>query len=127
MLEGSATVAMKACYLTVAAAAVICLITSAGPARAADISEADFNALKELVRKQGEDVRNLAEEVHKLQQAHTADEQMHQRDVEQIRQLQERLVAAQQETTNAQSQAVAAAVEMQPIPRVPIDEATVNH
>ena len=110
------------------AAITMAAIALSAPSRAADISEADFNALKELVRKQGEDVQKLADEVRKLQQAHSADEQTHQKDVEQIRQLQDRVAAQQLTSTNAQTEAaVAAAVEMQPIPRVPIDEATVNH
>jgi hypothetical protein len=117
---------MKTRYLMAALTAVLCLITSAEPAWSAEISEADFQALKELVRKQGEAMQKLAEEVHQLQQAHAADEQTHQKDVEQLHQLQERLTAAQRATTNVQAEA-AATVEMQPILRVPIDEATVNH
>ncbi len=93
---------------------------------AADVTEADFNALKELVRKQGEEVQRLGEEVRKLQQTHAADQQAHQQDQEQIQKLQQQL-ATQQPGTNVARQAVAEAVEMAPMPRVPIDEATVNH
>jgi len=97
-----------------------------GPARAAEIGETDFNALKDLVRQQGQQMQHLQEEVLKLQQAHTADEQQHKQDAEQIQQLIQRL-AAQPASTNLPNEAVIAAAEMQPIPRVPIDEATVNH
>ena len=117
---------MKPACWTFVTAVVLCAIGLPEPLAAADITEADFNALKELVRKQGEQMQQLAEEVRKLQQTHTADQQAHQRDVEQIQRLQEQL-AAQQPGTNIARQTVAEAVEMAPMPRVPIDEATVNH
>ena len=96
------------------------------PAMAADVSETDFNALKDLVRQQGEQMRQLQDELRKLQQAHTADSQKHQEDAQKIQDLQKQL-AAQPAVTNLEPAAVAAATEVQPIPRVPIDEATVNH
>lgn len=89
------------------------------------ITEDQFNALQELVRKQGEAIENLSGQVKQLQQEHATDAQTHQKDQEQIQQLQQRL-AAQPAGTNV-STAVEAAVEMAPMPRVPIDEATVNH
>jgi hypothetical protein len=118
---------MRTRYLAAATIIGFCALMFSAVSQAADISEVDFNALKELVRKQGEEMQKLADEVHKLQQDHSADEQTHRKDAEQIQQLQERLASAQQAATNVQSQAVAAAEEIQPIPRVPIDETTVNH
>lgn len=93
--------------------------------RGAEVSEADFNALKELVRQQGEEMRKLGEQVHELQQAHATDQQTHQKDLETIQQLQQKL-AGQPTVTNVPPP-VAAAIEVTPMPRVPIDEATVNH
>ena len=113
------------CWMLVSGV-VLCAIIAPGPLSGADVTEADFNALKELVRKQGEQMQQLAEEIRQLQQTHTADQQAHQKDAEQIQRLQQQL-AAQQPGTNVASQAVAEAVEMAPMPRVPIDEATVNH
>src|SRR5579859_1429789 len=110
-----------------AVAVLSCVMAAASLASAADVSEADFNALKDLVRQQGEAMQKLADEVHKLQQNHDTDQQTHQKDLEQIRELQQKLEVLQQAATNVQKQAVFAAEEVQPIPRVPIDEATVNH
>jgi hypothetical protein len=117
---------MKAYRSAIITLCALCTTLAAGRAPAAEITEADFKALQELVRKQGEQMQQLADQVQKLQQAHQADQQTHQKDIEQIQQLQQR-VAAQPVITNLPTAAVAAAVEMEPIPRVPIDEATVNH
>lgn len=117
---------MKAGYSALFCGGLICALSAASPVTAAEVTEADFNALKELVRQQGDQVRKLADQVQQLQQTHTADQQAHQKDLEQIQQLQQRL-AATPVVTNLSQQTVAAAVEMEPIPRVPIDEATVNH
>ncbi len=114
-----------ACWMLVSGF-VLCAIIAPQSLPGADVTEADFNALKELVRKQGQQMQQLAEEIRKLQQTHTADQQAHQKDLEEIQRLQQQL-AAQQPSTNVARQAVAEAVEMAPMPRVPIDEATVNH
>ncbi len=103
-----------------------CVIMPGFPLRGQDVSDAQFNALKELVRKQGEQMQKLEEQMQKLEQSHAADEQTHQKDLEQIRELQERLGTNQQSATNAQKEVIAV-VETQPIPRAIIDEATVNH
>lgn len=105
---------------------VVCAITANGVLRAADISADDFNALKDLVRKQGEEMQKLSDQMKQLQQAHEADEQQHQKDVQQIQQLQQNL-QAQQTNVVTVPKAVAEAAESAPMPRVPIDEATVNH
>ncbi len=119
---------MKAGWLWKMGGIALCVMAMAGPAGAADVSEADFNALKELVRKQGEDLQKLTEQMRQLQQTHEADQQAHTNDQEQIRQLQQQLAAQPPAVgTNVAASAVAAAVEMAPMPRVPIDEATVNH
>lgn len=101
-------------------------MTANGVLRAADISADDFNALKDAVRQQGEAMQKLSEQVKTLQQEHQADEQQHQKDVEQIQQLQQNL-QAQQTNVVTVPRAVAEAGETAPMPRVPIDEATVNH
>lgn len=118
---------MERRFFTSAVAVLSCVIAAGNMARGADVSEADFNSLKDLVRQQGEAMQKLADEVHKLQQSHDTDQQTHQKDLEQIRELQQKLQVLQQAATNVQKQAVVAAEEVQPIPRVPIDEATVNH
>jgi hypothetical protein len=91
----------------------------------AEVSDADFNALKEMVQK-------LSEQVQSLTQTNLLVQQAHQKDLDQIKQLQEKLAETQQLATNAVQQSAAAVqtasqAQAQPMPRVPIDEATVNH
>jgi hypothetical protein len=103
---------------------IIYALVSMGALRAADITADQFNALADMVRKQGEDMKKLMEQVQQLQQAHTNDEQIHQQDLQKIQQLQ----AAQSNTiTNLPPAAAQTVIEAAPMPRVPIDEATVNH
>jgi hypothetical protein len=114
---------MKARSLVLGIAAAGCALTGAMPLQAADVSDADFNALKETVRK-------LAEQVQKLQQTHDADAQAHQKDAEEIQKLREKLGETDRTATDAQQKATAvaaAAQTQQPLTRTPIDEATVNH
>lgn len=97
-----------------------CVIGLALPSRvAAEVSDADFNALKETVQKLGEQVQNL-------QQSNTVQQQTHAQDLQQIQQLQQKLTETQQIATNAEQKSIEASMT-QPMPRQPIDEATVNH
>ena len=85
----------------------------------AEVSDTDFNALKETVQKLGEQVQGL-------EQSNQVQQQIHQQDVQQIQQLQQKLTETQQVATNAEQKSIEAA-EIQPLPRQPLDEATVNH
>src|SRR5665213_299138 len=78
----------------------------------AEVSDTDFNALKQMVQQMNDKLQSL--------------EQTNQLDQQTIQQLQQRLSETQEIATNTQQQVVAAA-QTQPIPRQPIDEATVNH
>ncbi|HMD55068.1 MAG TPA: hypothetical protein VKJ65_11015, partial [Phycisphaerae bacterium] len=89
------------------------------PRASAEVSDADFKALQETVQK-------LSEQVQSLEQTNIIDQQTHQQDMELLQQLQEKLAETQQMATNAEQKSVEAA-QTQPLPRVPIDEATVNH
>ena len=89
------------------------------PQAAAQVREADFKALQAAVAK-------LSEEVQSLKATNTVAEQMHALDVQQIQQLQQKLTETQQTATDT-AQRVAATTQAQPLPRVPIDETTVNH
>ena len=84
----------------------------------AAISDADFNALRDMVQQ-------LSEQVKSLQQTNLVQAQAHQQDVEQIHELQSKLSQPQPMGTNIQN--LIEAAQTQPIPREPIDEATVNH
>jgi len=89
------------------------------PQAAAQVREADFKALQAAVAK-------LSEEVQSLKATNTVAEQMHALDVQQIQQLQQKLTETQQTAADT-AQRVAATTQAQPLPRVPIDETTVNH
>jgi hypothetical protein len=84
----------------------------------AQVSEADFNALKEAVRK-------LTEKMERMEQVHTNDEQIHVKDQEQIKQLQDKLGETQTTAADAVRKAEAAA-QTQPVYRVPDDSGSVN-
>lgn len=89
------------------------------PRAAAQVSEEDFKALKQAVQ-------NLGEKVQKLEQTHVTDEQTHQKDMEELQRLKDKLAETQRTAADAEQKSTAAA-QIQPLPRVPIDEATVNH
>jgi len=111
---------MKTRRLIFALVAAGCALWLTFPLRAtAQVSQADFNALKETVQQ-------LVEQVQGLQQTNIAAQQTHEKDVEQLKELQARLDETRQMATNAEQQSIAAA-QTQPLPRGPIDEATVNH
>lgn len=96
-----------------------CAVSMALPWRAAgEVSDADFKALQDTVQK-------LSEAVHELQQSNVVQQQTHEQDVQKIQDLERKLAETQQVATNA-AQSVEAA-QTQPMPRQPIDEATVNH
>lgn len=87
-------------------------------ARAAEVSEEDFKALKEEVRK-------LTEKMDRMEKVHETDEQIKQKDQEQIKQLQDKLGETQTTAADAARRAEAA-TQTQPIYRVPDDSGSVN-
>ena len=101
------------------AAAGVVIGLALPPRATAEVSDADFNALKDTVQK-------LSDQVQNLQQSNIVQQQTHTQDLQQIQQLQQKLTETQQMATNAE-QRIAEAAETQPLPRQPIDEATVNH
>lgn len=109
--------------LKVCIAAGSCIaVLAAPPLEAAEVPEAEFNALKETVQK-------LVEDMKKMQEVHAADQQAHQKDQDEIQRLKAQLGQTQQTANTAQAKAneAALAAQMQPINRAPLDEATVNH
>jgi hypothetical protein len=78
----------------------------------ATVSDADFNALKDMVQQMNGKLQSL--------------EQTNQLDQQTIQQLQQQLGDTQKTAADAEQKSIAAA-QAQPLPRVPIDEATVNH
>jgi len=81
---------------------------------AAAVSDADFNALKNLVQQMNGKLQSL--------------EQTNQIDQQTIQQLQQQLDATQRTAADAEQKSIVAAqAQSQPPPRMPLDEATVNH
>jgi hypothetical protein len=112
---------MKTVRSTAIWTGLICTLAGGSALHAADISDDQLNSLKDMLRKQGEAMQKLSDQVQQLQQEH-------QQDVDQIKQLQQRLQTPQIVVTNMPKEAVEAAVEgAPPMPRTPLDEATVNH
>ena len=102
-----------------AAGSALCL-TQPQPATA-EVSDADFKSLQETVAR-------LAEQMQSLQQTNQIMQQVHQQDQQQLQQLQEKLAATQQTAADTEQKVAAATTsQTQPLPRVPIDETTVNH
>ena len=90
-----------------------CALGVAIPASvSAAVSDEDFNALKTLVQQMNSKLQSL--------------EQTNQLDQQIIRQLQQKLTETQQTAAQAEQNSLAAS-QAQTMPRVPLDEATVNH
>ncbi len=90
-----------------------CVMSLAFPTHvAATVSDADFNALKEMVQQMDGKLQSLEQTNQVYQQT--------------IQLLQQQLSETQQIATNAEQKSIEAA-QAQTLPRQPIDEATVNH
>ena len=86
----------------------------------AQVSVADLDAVKEMVRQ-------LSEQVRSLTQSNMVVQQMHEQDQAKIKALESKLDQTQQTAADAEQKSTAAAqAQAQPLPRVPLDEATVN-
>ena len=72
------------------------------PRAAAEVSDEDFNALKDAVRQ-------LSEKVQKLEQTHEEDQKVHEQDQQKIQQLQQQVGETQKAATEAQQEAGTAA------------------
>jgi Skp family chaperone for outer membrane proteins len=94
---------MKVRADTPALAVTVCLIgIGLVPPATAEISDDDFNTLKQQVQQ-------LSDKVQKLEQVHDQDQQTHQQDQEKIQQLEQQLGKTQQTAADAQEKARAAA------------------
>ncbi|HZR20879.1 MAG TPA: hypothetical protein VFE51_26590 [Verrucomicrobiae bacterium] len=95
-----------------------CALGLTVPQRALAIDDAEFNALKELVNKQGQRLDQL-EQVHQQdQKALEQDRKTHDQDQQQIQSLKQQLDLTQKTATDAQTKAEAAS-QVQPIHPVP--------
>lgn len=104
------------------------LVMSLPPSVRAAITDEQFNELKKLVTQQGQKLETQEQRINQLEQTHAADQKTHEADQQKIQQLEQQLNTTQQTAVNAEQKAASAvAAQTQPLARVPIDEATVNH
>jgi hypothetical protein len=99
-----------------------CAASLVFPSRvAAEVSDADFQALQKTVQK-------LSEQVQALQQTNVIEQQTHEKDVQQLKEMQDKLSETQKTAVEAEQRSAAASqAQTQPMLGPPIDEATVNH
>ncbi len=115
------------------AAACFALSMALPVGRAAAIDEQQFNELKDLVNKQGQKIDKQDQRIEQLEkthdrdaQVHAQDQKIHEQDQQKIRELEQKLGETQRTVSDVQQKAAMAA-PVEPLPRVPLDEATVNH
>jgi hypothetical protein len=115
-------------------AAVGCALAVALPGgRAAAIDDQQFSELKELVTKLGQQLEKQGQRIEQLEKTHSQDAQAlaqeqktRQQDQQKIQELEQKLGETQRTAADAQSKAAMLA-PVEPLPRMPLDEATVNH
>jgi hypothetical protein len=95
----------------ITAATCVLGVVTPSPVKSA-VSDEDFNALKAMVQQ-------MNSQLQSLKQTNQADQQI-------IQQLQQKLTDTQRTAVEAQQNSIAA-TQAQAAPRVPLDEATVNH
>jgi hypothetical protein len=108
-------------------AALSCALIVVLPVRtAAAVDDQQFNELKELVNKLSQKVEKQDQRIEQLEKTHSQDTQVHAQDQQKIQELQQNLSQTQQTVSNVQ-QTAAMAAPVEPLSRMPLDEATVNH
>ena len=125
---------MKTYSFASGCAAACCALVMALPVRtAAAIDDQQFNELKDLVTKQGQKIEKQDQRIGQLEkthaqdaQAHAQDQKAYEKDQQKIQELEQKLGETQRTAADAQQKA-AMAVPVEPLPRMPLDEATVNH
>src|SRR5215469_12575129 len=88
----------------------------------AEVSDADFKALQDAVKK-------LSDQMQAMQQTNALQQKVHEEDVQKLKDLQDKLSQTQKAATAAEQKTavVAGQAQAQPVLGPPIDEATVNH
>jgi hypothetical protein len=125
---------MKTRSFAFGCAAVCCALAIALPVRsAAAIDDQQFNELKDLITKQGQKIDKQDQRIDQLEKAraqdaqvHAQDQKTHEQDQKKIQELEQKLGETQRTVSDVQQQA-AMAGPVEPLPRMPLEEATVNH
>jgi len=121
-------------------AAVCCLIAiTLSAQRALAVDDQQFKAMQEMVNKLAEKVEKQDERINQLEKTHSQDLQAHQQDQnvhatdqQKIMELEKKVGETQRTVSDVQlhaamEKAIGNMSKQEPIPRVPLDEGTVNH
>jgi hypothetical protein len=115
------------------AAACFALMVALPVGTAAAIDDPQFNELKDLITKLGQKIEKQDQRIEQLEKTHVQDAQanaqnqkVHEQDQQKIQELEQKLGETQRTVSDVQQKA-AAAMPVEPLPRMPLDEATVNH
>src|ERR1017187_8824857 len=115
------------------AAACFALMVALPVGTAAAIDDPQFNELKDLITKLGQWMEKEDKRMDQVEKKHTQDAQanaqnqkVHEQDQQKIQELEQKLGETQRTVSDVQQKA-AAAMPVEPLPRMPLDEATVNH
>jgi len=125
---------MKTRSFALGCAAVCCALAVALPIRTvAAIDDQQFKELKDLVTNLGQKIEKQDQRIEQLEKTHTQDAQVHaqdqkahEQDQQKIQELEQKLGETQRTVSDAQQQ-TAMAGPVEPLPRMPLEEATVNH
>src|ERR1035437_2479995 len=125
---------MKTRSFALGCAAVCCALAVALPVRtAAAIEDQQFKELQGLVTKLDQKIEKQDQRIDQLEKVHAQDAQaqaqdqkIHEQDQQKIQTLEQKLGETQRTVSDVQQKA-AMAGPVEPLPRVPLDEATVNH
>lgn len=121
------TLNMKTRSFTFGCTAACCALALALSVRTvAAIDDQQFNELKDLVNKLGQKIEKQDQRIDQLEKTHAQDGQVHAQDQQKIKELEQKVGETQRTVADVQQKAVAV-VPVEPLPRVPLDEATVNH
>ncbi len=115
-------------------AALCCAFAVALPLRtAAAVDDEQFKELKDLVNKLGQKIDKQDQRIDQLEkthaqdgQVHAQDQKIHEQDQQKIQELQQKVGETQRTVAEVQQKAAMAA-PVEPLPRMPLEEATVNH
>ena len=125
---------MKTRSFALGCAALCCALAVALPLRtAAAVDDEQFKELKDLVNKLGQKIDKQDQRIDQLEkthaqdgQVHAQDQKVHEQDQQKIQELEQKLGETQRTVADVQQKAAMAA-PVEPLPRMPLEEATVNH
>src|SRR5258708_16491515 len=125
---------MKTRSFTSVCAALCCALAVALPVKtAAAIDDQQFNEFKDLVTKLGQKIDKQDQRIDQLEkthaqdgQVHAQDQKIHEQDQQKTQALEQKLGETQRTVADVQQRA-AVGGPVEPLPRMPLEEATVNH